>query len=63
MDFLKVEGNHSDPERDAGGQHFEDVKREEVRIREMLSGPPVDHDAVLIKEIHKVFFLHEKLRT
>jgi hypothetical protein len=53
---LKVEGNHSDPERDAGGQHFEDVTREEVRIREMLSGPPVDHEAVLIKEIHKVHF-------
>jgi hypothetical protein len=54
MDLLQVDGTHSDPERDAGGQRFEDVLREEVRIREMLNGPAEGHDAVLIKEIHKV---------
>jgi hypothetical protein len=52
---LQVDGTHSDPERDAGGQRFEDVLLEEVRIREMLNGPAEDHDAVLIKEIHKVW--------
>ncbi len=51
---MQADGTHSDPERDAGEQRFEDVRLEEVRIREMLNGPAEDHDAVLIKEIHKV---------
>ena len=49
-----METAQPDLESAAGGQRFEDVHREEDRVRTMLGRPQAEHDAVVIKEIHKV---------
>ncbi len=56
-----MDASEHDAESAAGQQRFEDVLQEEQRMRAMLDGPAADHDAVIIKEIHKVHLFVRRL--